>query len=382
MSDARRRFYLPQLDGLRFCAFSLVFLHHSPLFPGGSRVASSIKELGWIGVDLFFVLSAYLLVALLHREHADTGNTDFKKFFIRRVLRIWPLFYVYVGLCFLYFITVDGKDLSEVAGRTIGHLFLLDNFFTAFSGQYNPLNFTEHLWTIAFEEQFYLLIPLLFMAVVGLRRNPRLFTLAAIAIVLAQPIVRWGLTRFHNSELTLWVVPFLHSDTIVAGLLLGAGVGAGLKGRLPGDLLVAAGALVLGVILFALPYDGFTSIWSARGIHLFTLLALGFSLVLLGCLDDRSWTAWLLSRQPLVFLGRISYGLYVWHFVGNHFGPAWTRSWLSAHVNLDNPYFAWLAAVLPALFLTVALSVLSYFALERPFLRIKSRFTLVPNRAD
>ena len=92
--------------------------------------------------------------------------------------------------------------------------------------------------------------------------------------------------------------------------------------------------------------------------------------------------AWLLARQPFVFLGRISYGLYVWHWVGNQFGPGLASTWFSPVRNQDNEAMAWLSVVLPALLLTVALSVLSYFALERPFLRIKSRFTLVPNRAD
>jgi peptidoglycan/LPS O-acetylase OafA/YrhL len=376
------RFYLPQLDGLRFFAFFLVFLHHSPVFPGGGRVAASLKEYGWVGVDLFFVLSAYLLVALLHREHAATGLTDFRKFFIRRALRIWPLFYVYIAACFLYFVAADGKDATVVTGRTIGHLFFLDNFFTALAGQYSPLSFTPHLWTIAFEEQIYLFIPLLFMAIVGLRRTNKFFALTAIAVAISQPLLRWGLTRFHNNELTLWVVPFVHFDTILAGLLLGAGVGSTLKERVPGDILAVLGAVVLGFILFVLPYGDFSTFLPPRGIHLFTLLALAFFLIVLGCLDERSWIARLLARQPLVFLGRISYGLYVWHWIGTQVGPGLARPWLSAHVNLDRAYVGWLSAVLPAFALTLALSVLSYFALERPFLRIKSRFTLVPNRAD
>ena len=90
---------------------------------------------------------------------------------------------------------------------------------------------------------------------------------------------------------------------------------------------------------------------------------------------------WLLGQQPLVFLGRISYGFYVWHWVGNEFSPRLTRAWLTPYVNAGDPRVGWLGVVLPALALTIALSSVSYFALERPFLRIK-RFTLVPNRAD
>lgn len=376
------RFYLPQLDGLRFCAFLLVFVHHAPVFPGGSRAAAAAKGMGWVGVDLFFVLSAYLLIALLHREHEATGETDFRKFFIRRALRIWPLFYVYVAACFLYFIAFDGKDVAEVTGRTIGHLFLLDNFFTAFAGQYNPLSFTQHLWTVAFEEQVYLFIPLLFAAIVWLRRSKPLFALAAVGVVASQPLLRWALTLFHDDETTVWVIPFLHADTIIAGLLLGAGVGSTLRQRVPGDVLAITGALVLGVVCFVLPGDDISQFLSTQTVHLFTLLALAFFLIVLGCLDQGSWIAWLLARQPLVFLGRISYGLYVWHWAGNQFGPSLARSWFSAFVNLENQLVAWLFVVLSALSWTVALSVLSYFVLERPFLRMKSRFTLVPNRTD
>jgi peptidoglycan/LPS O-acetylase OafA/YrhL len=194
-----------------------------------------------VGVDLFFVLSAYLLIALLQREHAATGAIDFKKFFIRRALRIWPLFYVYVAACFVHFVATDGEDLTKITGRTIGHLFLVDNFFSAFSGEYNPLNFTLHLWTIAFEEQIYLFIPLLFAAIVALRRHTTLSVLTAAAILVSQPLLRWGLTRFHASELTVWVVPFLHFDTIFAGLLLGAGVGAGIKEKVSGMCLRSPG---------------------------------------------------------------------------------------------------------------------------------------------
>jgi peptidoglycan/LPS O-acetylase OafA/YrhL len=79
-----------------------------------------------------------------------------------------------------------------------------------------------------------------------------------------------------------------------------------------------------------------------------------------------------------VFLGRISYGLYVWHWAGNRFGPELASPWLSA--NMTNELAAWFAAVVPALSLTVVLAVVSYFVLERPFLRIRSRFTIVPNR--
>lgn len=379
---AAGRFYLPQLDGLRFCAFLLVFLHHAPVVPGGSRMASAVKEFGFVGVDLFFVLSAYLLIALLDREHAATGTADVKKFFVRRILRIWPLFYVYVGACVLYFMASDGENAPAIAGRTIGLVFFLDNFFTAFDGSSNPLEFAGHLWTIAFEEQVYLFIPLLFGAIVGLRRHRGVFALTALAVAASQPLLRWGLAQVHQPELTVWVTPFLHFDTILAGLLLGAGAGTRLARKVPGDVLIAIGVLALALILLALLGGQASGQGSDWHVYSFSLLAAAFFLIVRGCLSDRAGISWLLSRQPLVFLGRISYGLYVWHLAGLEFGPRLLRPWLSAHVTLDNDLVEWSARVVPAFLLTVALSVTSYFALERPFLRLKRRFTVVPNRAD
>ncbi len=379
---APKRFYLPQLDGLRFSAFFLVFLHHSPVFPGGSRVANFVQQLGWIGVDLFLVLSAYLLIALLRKEYVATGAVDFKRFYIRRVLRIWPLFYLYVGLCFLYFATLDGHDMTAVAGRTVGHLFFVDNFFTAVSDGYNPLSFTPHLWTIAFEEQMYLVMPLLFMAILAVRENTKLVLLTALTVIASQPLLRWALGSFSTQEHAVWVLPFLHFDSIFAGVLLGAGVGSRLRTTISGDLLIAAGVALFGIMLFAPGGTDYSAFMPNRNVMVLTFVASAFFLIVLGCLDETSSVSRFLARQPLVFLGRISYGLYVWHWVATRVVEETPAAWLSARFHSTNPYVAWFVTVLPALALTVLLSVFSYLALERPFLRLKGRFTIVPNRTD
>ncbi len=88
------RFYLPEVDGLRFFAFLLVFIHHF-------RVSENVffkylHEFGWVGVDLFFLLSAFLLTYLLRREYSEKNNINIRFFFIRRVLRIWPLYFIYI----------------------------------------------------------------------------------------------------------------------------------------------------------------------------------------------------------------------------------------------------------------------------------------------
>lgn len=341
-------------------------------------MASAIQAHGWIGVDLFFVLSAFLLVALLDREHAATGTTRIGKFFARRALRIWPLFFVYVAACFLL---TPADERAVVAGRTIGQLLFVDNFMTAIAGAYSPLALTEHLWTVAFEEQVYLVIPLLFVGVVALRRHPWRLAIVAGLLVASQPLLRWAVIQFDDRVLTIWVIPFFHADAILAGLLLAAGAGAALRRTVPGDVLALAGAGILTAVVLALPpaADQLSPDWMVSA---FSLIAFSFLLIVGGCLDERSWIAWLLSRQPLVFLGRISYGLYVWHLAGHEWGRDLDWRWTGVERAPLETMTGWAQVVAAALLVTIGVSVVSYYALERPFLRVKRRFTVVPNRED
>lgn len=276
----------------------------------------------------------------------------------------------------------DPRNFAAVTGRTIGHLFFLDNFFTAVSDQYNPLNFTPHLWTIAFEEQVYVLMPLFFMAVLLVRDSKKLLLITGVAVALSQLLLRWALSSFSTHEHTVWVLPFLHFDATFAGLLLGAGIGSRLRETMSGDLLVAAGSAIFAIMLMAPATTDYSGFLPNRNFYVLTLVASGFFLIVLGCLDEKSWMSRLLAHRPFVFLGRISYGLYVWHFAAIRTVAAAPALWLPAGLNSTNPYLAWFATAVPALALTVALSVLSYHILERPFLRLKTRFTVVPNRKD
>ena len=103
-----RRFYVPQLDGLRFLAFLLVFVHHGPHWDAvfaphstGNRIFSFLESYGWCGVDLFLVLSAYLITSLLLIEYQQEHDISLRGFYLRRILRIWPLYYLMTGLGFL-----------------------------------------------------------------------------------------------------------------------------------------------------------------------------------------------------------------------------------------------------------------------------------------
>src|SRR5258707_11587748 len=157
-----KRFYRPELDALRFFAFLWVFAFHrmdyAPIDPVTQPLAYSIYTAGAFGVPLFFLLSSFLIVELLLRERAQTGTIHIKAFYIRRMLRIWPLYLAaFFGLAAL------GHYMPDVGPKTY-HSWLA---FLLFAGNWYILRYgwiagpIDPLWSIAVEEQFYIAIPLL-----------------------------------------------------------------------------------------------------------------------------------------------------------------------------------------------------------------------------
>ena len=121
-----KTFYVPALDGLRFLAFFLVFIHHTPLF--NNFIYVYLNTYGWIGVDIFFALSAFLLSHLLRIEFIQYNHIDKKKFFLRRALRIWPIYFIY-----LFFSELPDKHLmlftsniyAVVKNVSVGHIWTI-----------------------------------------------------------------------------------------------------------------------------------------------------------------------------------------------------------------------------------------------------------------
>ena len=260
--------------------------------------------------------------------------------------------------------------------------FCVDNFFTAFAGQYNPLNFTQHLWTVAFEEQVYLFIPLLFAAIVWLRRSTPLFALTAAAVVASQPALAMGthpLPRRRDHRVGDSVSSRRHDRR---GAVAGCGSRFHAEAARSGDVLAAHRRPCSWRRLFRaagrrhqpVPVDADRSSLHAAGPRV---------------LSHRAWMSGpgivdRLAPGPaavgvpgtnLVRSLRLALGRQP---IRSESGPVLVLGFRESGKQL----VAWLFVVLSALSWTVAVSVLSYFVLERPFLRIKSRFTLVPNRTD
>lgn len=218
-SDAR--FYYPALDALRFFAFLLVFLHHAlphddvyyaatgvPLFLAPVLVTLSMA--GMYGVDVFFVLSAYLITELLLREKASYAQVDVRWFYLRRILRIWPLYFAFIGLAVVLPFIVPSQHLEWRA--VFAFLFLSGNWWIAFNGL--PASVVYPLWSVSIEEQFYLIWPR-----VVRRLGERGLVITAVALLLTANIVRFVLCLYTTS-MQLWCNTFVRLDPIAIGILI------------------------------------------------------------------------------------------------------------------------------------------------------------------
>jgi peptidoglycan/LPS O-acetylase OafA/YrhL len=362
-SITRASFYRPELDALRFAAFFAVYLFHSlPLNPSDyaryhlplavGQVMSAVGTSGRFGVTLFFLLSGYLITALLLRERWIRGQVSLRSFYIRRILRIWPL----------YFFAVSVAVLWPWIGRLplpyfVAYLLLAGNWMTALLGP--PASWASILWSVSIEEQFYLSWPLV---IKFFSRAGRLY--AAIGLVALANIVRFYLAVRPLHPYTVFPNTFAELDTIGVGILCALV----LKGSVP--VLSTGKRLLLACIGFALllgcGYFG--------RVETPTFVRVGYPCALAGCLAlFLAVCGMSFTFRPLIYLGKISYGLYVYHVL------ALLLVGLALGGKAGTPA-RWLVYWFGGLILTTALASASYRWLESPFLRQKQKFTALHSR--
>ena len=371
-SPARaERFYRPELDALRFFAFLGVFVFHAAPrtmefynAAGYPRWLSSllipIFGAGAYGVDLFFALSAYLITSLLLRERSATGALDLRGFYLRRILRIWPLYLAFVAFAAITAKVLPGQVLPMK--YVVGYSLLAGNWIYAFYGL--PASFATPLWTVSIEEQFYLAWPLAL-------RKASVRTMAAMALGLLAIANAWRVW------LAVTAAPverieyntFTRLDPIAFGILI-----ALFGHKLPSfSRLQRAAMLCCGVVTWIAVY-AFTvtsptlkyTTWQMAVGHPFTALA--SAAVLLSVLGSQHG---FLRNKTLLYLGKISYGLYVLHEFA-HFCAM-------RLVHASTPFMV-VAQSIVGLALTMLLAAASYRWLESPFLRLKERFAHVQSR--
>ena len=336
-----------------------MIVHHAPAVPG----LGALKTYGWAGVDLFLVISAYLLTRLLMLEYGATCRISIKSFFVRRALRIWPLYLGYVTVMTLAAI-VSGKIAFMPASYWwLSHVSFSNNILTAVKG-YSIVPYTAHLWTISLEEQAYLVLPFVLAACLAVRPSPRGTLSTGVAIVALMIVARAALVLAGVQHPFIWVLP-LRADGIVLGAVVALAMPRSDRGR--GNLLLVFG--IAGLVSVGL----FPSIEVAGAYQVF-----GYSIVAASCCALVLATQApgmilnrLLGSAPMRLLGKVSFGFYVYHAV---------MLYVAEKLFIQLGIRPGPAVFVLGLLLTIAAAILSYTFYERPFLKFKKRFTVVKSR--
>lgn len=378
------RGHVPALDGVRGIAILLVLLVHltpwKEPYHGWREALLSLADCGWIGVDLFFVLSAFLITGILI-ESRDAPHY-FRNFYVRRALRIFPLYYATIAVECLLLPRIFGVH-SETTAAALNRQWALWTYTAnwvpnIFRGEWLSLG---HMWSLSMEEQFYLLWAIL-IAAVPLRLLPRV-TLAIGSLLFAVQIA----TIWSDSPATIGPFVFSadtlsHFDSFIAGSWIAAAI------RLPSHLphlrrwlrpiaiisTLAIAETIRRNVLNGAIYTTRTpaALWAKTLV--FPALALCFaSLVALAVMPEgRLWQK-VLAIAPLRFFGRYSYGIYVVHGVLLPLFPL-LLSRSAALALAGNGNRASLLYFGMATVISVAGALVTYYALERPFLLLKRRF--------
>jgi peptidoglycan/LPS O-acetylase OafA/YrhL len=351
------------LDGVRGAAILFVLCAHGARFLPGQgttigHAAVVLLNLGWCGVQLFFVLSGFLITRLLLAKKARARRTGlFADFYARRALRIFPLYYVVLIVIFAIR-WISGVNIGPRAGEMWWYLAYLQNWYNA-AGHIPEA--VGHFWSLAIEEQFYIVWPLVVIAC-----SRRSLGRTCIGIVTAVILIRLASAYALNAS-SIW----LYHSTIaqVEGLAMGALLAViADEGSIARNAGRAGLAVSLGMLsLFALTVvSGSTAIFGANtpfSVAASVAFSLTFTGAILYALSRPASVGARVLRSPgLRAAGRISYGLYVIHY------PV---SWTLARLPMFR--LGGVVALLAYFGLTVALAMLSWRFIERPFLALKDR---------
>ena len=341
----------PALDGIRAGAVVLVMLYHASLPVHG----------GHIGVNVFFVLSGFLITSLLLQERLSSGRIAFGKFWMRRVLRLYPALLALIVVVTVYSLSIpDAVRSEESLWGWFPAMLYFSNWVRAFNGL-GSLGLYEHTWSLSIEEQFYVVWPIVLWLIFRISANLR--TVAWVAAIgcaasLATRLIvapgPEGYERIFNGLDT-------QGDQLLFGCLLAAIVMVAARDGWTHKLRKALGLLTVPAFaaLLALAF-----LWPHHGVSLMMRVAMSVVGISAACVigyvyvASQSWLSRALGMRVLVYIGTRSYGLYLWHY----------------------PIFVIMSGVAPTpilipleLALSFIAAELSFRLIETPFLKIKNR---------
>jgi peptidoglycan/LPS O-acetylase OafA/YrhL len=352
----------------------LVLVYHffvyggPPAGPGLDHAVYAVAQSGWMGVDLFFVLSGFLITGILY--DAKGGPGYFRNFYIRRVLRIFPLYY---GVLILMFVVLphfspDSERLRLLGQDAVWYWTYLVNVRIADAG-WGRFPALGHFWSLAVEEQFYLVWP-----VVVLLLSRRALTYTCLGCLVAGCLIRAGLNWSWPGAAAYVLTP-ARADTLALGgfvaLVVRSPNGIVQLRRWGPRLLAGSTAAVVGVFLWRGP-DYHDAVVKTLGLSLLAILFAGLVAVAVSS-PERSLTQRVLGTPLLVSFGRYSYALYVFHHVLLYFKPTgWSAERLPMLWGSIVPARVTYAVL--GIAITFGLAMLSWHAYEKQFLKLKRLF--------
>lgn len=333
--------HMPSLDGLRAISIALVLIGHLGGTRGFARIDLGIGDYGHLGVVVFFVISGFLITRLLLSEHMKKGHVSLKLFYARRSLRLFPASYAFIGCVWLLWqmgiLQMEAKDIWHAATYTV-------NFRPGLAWEIG------HLWSLSVEEQFYLLWPFAFATL-----GPRRALWVAAGVILLGPAARSAAWLFLKGTPYYGMNMFpMVADSLAMGCLL-----ARLRNWLEGQgwylqlfrPVYSVGMLVL--ILLINRYMGFSIVKIIGS----SVINICLAVLIHRCVyRPGDWVGQILNWKPIVFIGVLSYSLYLWQ-----------------QLFLNRNSTAWVNAFPQNLIFAVAAALASYLLLEKPLLRLRHR---------
>jgi peptidoglycan/LPS O-acetylase OafA/YrhL len=386
---------IPTLDGMRGIAVLLVLMFHFAwTFPGDDpttattlmeKIAVRVHALlwsGWTGVDLFFVLSGYLITRGLVAPSKRALGTRLKMFWMRRVLRIFPLYYAFIIVGTIVALAVAGTS-AWVPGPS--YWVYMQNYALAFDDE--VLRWTAHFWSLAIEEQFYFVWPIVAVMVARRKLIPTILVLVPAVVLLRAGMVFKGahvpaLARIFHDEHGIAKFVYRATFTRADGLLLGAFVAVTQREvshpvskawrRLRFPIFVATALALCGLYVMANGLNDYDRRIMAIG---YVALAMFFASAISMCADavisDRARR--FLSWRPLVACGKVSYGMYIFHWVlVILLVPRLVK--MQAGMDVATQMALNTGVIVGGIAIVYVLAEISFRFFETPFLKLKGRF--------
>ncbi|GJM37210.1 MAG: acyltransferase [Acidimicrobiales bacterium] len=384
-ATARKRFkYIPALDGMR--GFWVVFgplLYHAR--PESVQGGPDILPGGILGVDMFFVLSSYLITGIALNEIESTDKIDLVAYAGRRVRRLFPALFALIAFLAIYLALSDPELVPRWTGAMVSSLLYVANWYEIGSGvdyfeQWNNPSPLKHVWSFSIEEQFYLFAPLF---IIGLHRwFPTRFRQALLVTSVAGALLSaWWMSRVHTDVDSISRA-YYGTDTRAQAFFVG--IAMAVMVRMWGPVRSALNSKLVAVLAYPATIWFFWAVTnvSERDAWMFDqggflLAAVMSAIILHGLSQDAPWSPLhrIFESRPFIYVGRISYGLYLYHW------PVYllvTRERASRWTGIEDPSGYVLLAI--HLTITFAVAITSFHLIEQPF--TKRRFPWTGAKLD